>query len=154
MPRHLVFHVLGPLEIERDGSPLPVRGSKLRGLLAVLLFEAGELLTQEMLIDALWGEEPPPTARTALQMHISRLRKLLDGDPSVTLEFRLKGERLTAVMAGREFKLQPYLGSEFKLEGLTGYSVRFLEDAKGAVAEAFLIQPNGLFSLKRKAATP
>ena len=75
-------------------------------------------------------------------------------DPSFAMEFRLKGERLTAVMAGREFKFQPYLGSEFKLEGLTGYSVRFLEDAKGAVAEAFLIQPNGLFSLKRKAATP
>ena len=39
-------------------------------------------------------------------------------------------------------------------EGLTGYSVRFLEDAKGAVAEAFLIQPTGLYALKRKAPAP
>jgi CubicO group peptidase (beta-lactamase class C family) len=71
-------------------------------------------------------------------------------DPSFTVDFKLKGERLTAVMTGREFKLEPYLGSEFKLEGLTGYSVRFLEDAKGTVGEALLIQPNRLYSLKRK----
>lgn len=75
-------------------------------------------------------------------------------DPSLTVDFKLKGGRLAAVMAGRELKLAPYLGTEFKLEGLTGYSVRFLEDATGTVGEAALIQPNGVYSLKRKTAAP
>jgi DNA-binding SARP family transcriptional activator len=88
MPGQLVFRVLGPLEVERDGAPLLVRGAKLRGLLAVFLFRAGHTISPETLIDALWGDEPPTTARTALQMHVSRLRKLLDGDDSVVLETR------------------------------------------------------------------
>lgn len=86
MPGHLVFRVLGPLEVERDGSPLPLRGSKIRGLLSLLLLGTERVHTPETLIDALWGDEPPPTARTALQMHVSRLRKLLAGDPVVSLE--------------------------------------------------------------------
>ncbi len=86
MPFHLVFRVLGPLGVERDGVPLPVRGSKLPGLLAFLLFRIDQVVSPETLIDALWGDSPPPTARTALQMHVSKLRKLLDGDASVRLE--------------------------------------------------------------------
>jgi DNA-binding SARP family transcriptional activator len=86
VPGQLVFRVLGPLEIERNGSPLPLRGSKLRGLLGLLLLNAEQVLDPETLIDALWGDEPPATARTALQMHVSRLRKLLEGDPAVSLE--------------------------------------------------------------------
>jgi len=86
VPGHLVFRVLGPLEVERDGSPLPLRGSKLRGLLGLLLLRVEQVMSQETLIDALWGDEPPPTARTALQMQVSRLRKLLEGDPAVSLD--------------------------------------------------------------------
>jgi DNA-binding SARP family transcriptional activator/tetratricopeptide (TPR) repeat protein len=88
LPGQLVFRVLGPLEVERDGAPIVIRGAKLGGLLAVFLFRAGQMVSPETLIDALWGDEPPPTARTALQMHISKLRKLLDGDSSVNLETR------------------------------------------------------------------
>ncbi|MGH2634569.1 MAG: BTAD domain-containing putative transcriptional regulator [Actinomycetota bacterium] len=91
MADHLVFRVLGPLEVERNGSPIPFRGSKLKGLLAVLLFGAEQVFSSPTLIDALWGDEPPATARTALQMHVSRLRKLIDGDPTVILESRDRG---------------------------------------------------------------
>ncbi len=57
-----------------------------RGLLALLLLRAEQPHPPETLIEGLWGDEPPPTARTALQMHVSRLRKLLSGDPAVSLE--------------------------------------------------------------------
>jgi predicted ATPase/DNA-binding SARP family transcriptional activator len=63
-----------------------MRGAKLRGLLGLLLLRTEQVLDPDTLIEALWGDEPPPTARTALQMHVSRLRKLLGGDPAVSLE--------------------------------------------------------------------
>ena len=43
------------------------------------------------------------------------------------------------------------LFTPFKLKGLTGFSARFVLDARGAVSELLLIQPNGIFSARRKA---
>jgi DNA-binding SARP family transcriptional activator len=76
----LVFRILGPLEV-RDGDRLvALRGAKQRLLLSMLLLHANEVVSNEALIDAIWNEKPPETARKALQMHISQLRKLLDPD--------------------------------------------------------------------------
>jgi hypothetical protein len=36
------------------------------------------------------------------------------------------------------------------LKDLTGHSVRFVVDARGAVSEAFLIQPDGVYAAKRQ----
>jgi predicted ATPase/DNA-binding SARP family transcriptional activator len=75
------FRLLGPLEVlDGDGRPLEVRGSKPRALLAQLLLREGRVATDERLIDELWGDDPPPTARAALQMHVSALRKALGPD--------------------------------------------------------------------------
>ncbi len=72
-------------------------------------------------------------------------------NPTITVNFELKGLKLTATVAGQAPRtLAPYLGTEFKLAGLTGYSVRFVQDAKGAVSEALLIQPDGAYLLKKK----
>ena len=62
-------------------------GVKQKALLAVLLLNAGEVVSSDRLIDELWGESPPADAQTALQAHVSRLRKLLepdrDGEPAL-----------------------------------------------------------------------
>lgn len=70
---------------------MPLGGPKQRTLLTVLVMRAGEVVSADALIDALWGDEPPATARTALQVRISKLRKLLAGDPSAKLETRGPG---------------------------------------------------------------
>lgn len=46
-------------------------------MLSLLLLEAGRPLDADLLIDRFWGEEPPATARAALQTHISQLRQRL-----------------------------------------------------------------------------
>jgi predicted ATPase/DNA-binding SARP family transcriptional activator len=74
------FRVLGPLEVWRDGQQLAVRGGKPRALLAMLLLHAGEAVSTDRLIDALWGERPPPTAANALQAHVSALRRAFEPD--------------------------------------------------------------------------
>jgi predicted ATPase/class 3 adenylate cyclase/DNA-binding winged helix-turn-helix (wHTH) protein len=71
------FHILGPLEALDGGQPVPLSGSKLRAVLALLLLHREETLSSDRLIDELWGEEPPATAAKTLQVHISRLRKAL-----------------------------------------------------------------------------
>lgn len=77
------FAVLGPLTV--TGGELPIeRRSHLR-LLSILLFQAGRAIETDALIDRFWGEDPPPTARAALQTHMSQLRRLL-GDGVVTTE--------------------------------------------------------------------
>jgi DNA-binding SARP family transcriptional activator len=71
------FRVLGPLEVIDDGEPVPLGGAKQRALLAVLLLHANTVVSRDRLIDELWGTSPPETAQTALQVHISQLRKRL-----------------------------------------------------------------------------
>ncbi|MFF4085087.1 BTAD domain-containing putative transcriptional regulator [Streptomyces sp. NPDC001777] len=46
-------------------------------MLATLLVRANEIVSVDGLIDELWGENPPRTATTTLQVYVSQLRKLL-----------------------------------------------------------------------------
>src|SRR5262249_37222492 len=78
--RRMEFRILGPLEVEVDGRLLPVGGSRQRALLALLLLHANEVVSRDTLIDEVWGGRPPDSGRTALQVHVSQLRKLLDPD--------------------------------------------------------------------------
>src|SRR5438093_7388220 len=71
------FRILGPLDAVSDGRALDLGGAKQRALLAMLLLHANEVVSQDRLIDALWDEAPPETARKAVQVYISQLRKLL-----------------------------------------------------------------------------
>src|SRR5262245_17908585 len=74
------FELLGPLRVvEGDSDRTPVR-PKQRALLALLILRRGEVVPGAQLIEAMWGEEPPGTAQTALHGHISSLRKALGAD--------------------------------------------------------------------------
>ena len=82
MPR---FRILGPLEVlADDGTPIPLGGAKLRAVLSVLLLRAGEVVSTDFLIEAIWGGNAPRTAPTSLQNSISALRKALGADVVVT----------------------------------------------------------------------
>jgi WD40 repeat protein/DNA-binding SARP family transcriptional activator/energy-coupling factor transporter ATP-binding protein EcfA2 len=69
--------LLGPLEVRHCGRVVPLGGYRQRLVLGVLLLNAERIVSTDWLIDAVWGEEPPRTARKTLQVYISRLRKLL-----------------------------------------------------------------------------
>ncbi len=80
------FSVLGPLLAwADDGSPLVISRPSQRSTLAVLLLHAAQPPTRTLLIDALWGDNPPADADTALRVRMSDLRRALgDGDRLVT----------------------------------------------------------------------
>jgi len=87
------FRILGPFEVlAADGEPLPLGGQKQRALLVALLLRANDVVSTDVLIDRLWGENPPRTARTSLQNAVSALRQLLGPNVLVT---RSPGYRLT-----------------------------------------------------------
>jgi DNA-binding SARP family transcriptional activator len=78
------FRLLGPLEALDGERPLPLGGTRQRALLALLLVEANRVVPADRLVDELWPEGPPPTAATALQVYVSRLRKVLGANAIAT----------------------------------------------------------------------
>ncbi|MDQ3874440.1 MAG: winged helix-turn-helix domain-containing protein, partial [Actinomycetota bacterium] len=76
----LEFRLLGPLEVLIDGRAVTPTRQKQRALLAVLALHAGTVLSADRLVDELWGEHPPPTAKGSLQNLVSSLRKMLGRD--------------------------------------------------------------------------
>lgn len=87
--------VLGPLAMwAADGTPLDVRGVRLRGLLARLALGAGRPVGVDTLVDGLWGSEAP--SANALQSLVSRLRASLPvTESSISVQSGPAGYTLT-----------------------------------------------------------
>lgn len=77
-PAMLTVHVLGPVEVRRDGRPLDLGGPQQRAVIAHLALDAGRVVSVERLIDRLWGESPPRTPLGTLQSYVSRLRRVVE----------------------------------------------------------------------------
>ncbi|MGP4044716.1 AfsR/SARP family transcriptional regulator [Streptomyces sp. 2A115] len=73
----LEYRLLGPVEVWSDGRRLALGGPKPRALLAALLLWPGRVVSADTLIDAVWGEGPPDTARALIQTYVSGLRRAL-----------------------------------------------------------------------------
>ncbi len=84
------FRCLGPLEVTGlDGMPIDLGGPQQRLVLALLLIHANEVVSTDRIIDSVWGESPPDTARKTVQGYVSALRKVLPAGS--TLESRMPG---------------------------------------------------------------
>ncbi|HEV2060611.1 MAG TPA: AfsR/SARP family transcriptional regulator, partial [Solirubrobacteraceae bacterium] len=104
LPEPLKFRILGPLEVSDAGRPIRLGGAKQRSVLAILLLRAGEAVSIDSLVDGLWGESPPDDAASALQQHVSRLRRALE--PHEVLRTRSPG--YVAELAGCELDLHEF----------------------------------------------
>ncbi|MEV4014516.1 BTAD domain-containing putative transcriptional regulator [Nonomuraea angiospora] len=69
--------LLGAFQVSRGDAVLPVPGARLRGLLVRLALAGGRAVEPGVLVDAIWGEEPPSGSAAALQTLVSRLRRAL-----------------------------------------------------------------------------
>ena len=68
------FQVLGPVRLTAHAAELPLGGRQQRLVLALLIAANGRTVSTGALIDDVWGEEPPPSARKALQGYVHHLR--------------------------------------------------------------------------------
>ncbi|MEV0702107.1 BTAD domain-containing putative transcriptional regulator [Saccharopolyspora sp. NPDC050389] len=71
------FRVLGPVEVGDGASARRLTAYRQRVVLGLLLLRVNEFVSVDELIDAIWGESPPPTAREQVQICVSRLRRML-----------------------------------------------------------------------------
>lgn len=97
------FRVLGPVGVFHDGRCAWLGGRRERTLLATLLLAAGRVVPINRLIDVVWGDAPPATARRQVHSAVSVLRRVL-------------GDRLTTVDPGYLVTVEP---GELDLEAFT-----------------------------------
>ena len=72
------FRVLGPLVASDRDAPVSLGGPQQQTVFAVLLAHANTVVSTDRLIDEVWGESPPDTARKAVQSYVALLRKAVN----------------------------------------------------------------------------
>ncbi|HEY6480328.1 MAG TPA: helix-turn-helix domain-containing protein, partial [Streptosporangiaceae bacterium] len=73
----LRVQLLGPLAVSRGPVPVALGSARQRAVLGLLAMHAGTSLSRAAIVDALWGDEPPPTSAVMIQAQVSRLRHVL-----------------------------------------------------------------------------
>src|SRR5262245_50176100 len=69
------FRILGPMEVPGAAADIPPGRHQV--VLGALLLEANRVVRVDQLIDAIWYDDPPATARTQVQICVSGLRQHL-----------------------------------------------------------------------------
>ncbi|MEV8320935.1 BTAD domain-containing putative transcriptional regulator, partial [Streptomyces sp. NPDC059900] len=69
--------VLGPLGVRVGGVAVMPTAPKPRKVLALLALHVDRVVPVGLLVEELWGERPPRSARTTLQTYILQLRELI-----------------------------------------------------------------------------
>jgi len=73
----MIFHVLGPLTVHFGSSERGYRSGREARILGAFLIQAGQPVTTDDLVDLLWAEAPPATARQQVQNCASTVDRLL-----------------------------------------------------------------------------
>jgi DNA-binding SARP family transcriptional activator len=121
--------VLGPLQVRQDGAPVTIPGAKPRAILTMLGLHGLSVVAADVLVQLIWGDDPPRTAVKALQTHISSLRHTL-GDGFVLTEGA--GWRLsTTEIDASRYKLAAKLGRDAAAAGDTSQALGLFEEALG-----------------------
>lgn len=68
------FQILGPMEITGDTGKVVIAAHRQQIILMLLLVEANRPVPVERLIEAVWGDSPPSTAKGQIQICVSQLR--------------------------------------------------------------------------------
>ena len=77
MTSKLEFCLLGPVVVRCDGVALPVPRGRQRAVLAVLLLNAGRVVSVGEIAETLWGPAPLPSASATIRNYVKRLRRVL-----------------------------------------------------------------------------
>ncbi|MDX8141503.1 BTAD domain-containing putative transcriptional regulator [Lentzea sp. BCCO 10_0061] len=132
------FRVLGPVEVDGPGSAARIPPGRQQMILGLLLVEANRMVSTETLVDALWEENPPDTARTQVQICVSRLRRTLAGaGMSAVIDTRPPGYELR--LNGDTLDLADFLARTTEARVL-------VKEGRTAEAAALLREASALWS--------
>jgi DNA-binding SARP family transcriptional activator/tetratricopeptide (TPR) repeat protein len=86
------INLLGPMEVRTGGRVVDVGGPRQRLVLAALAADVGCPVPMQVLIDRVWADAPPDSARHTLHAYAARLRRVLDhGGDTVPGRLALRG---------------------------------------------------------------
>ncbi|WP_172386032.1 BTAD domain-containing putative transcriptional regulator [Streptomyces sp. MNP-20] len=121
------YRVLGITRALRpDGTLAAVGGARLRALLAALALRPGRTVPVAVLVDEVWGGEPPADAAGALQALVGRLRRALGA------------QAVASVDGGYQLRAAPDDVDAHRFERLVGEGTRALADGDPAKAAVVL----------------
>lgn len=69
--------VLGPLVVRLGSVQVELRAEKQRSVLGLLALHAGEVVSRDRIVDALWSDRPPASWRNLVHTYVARLRGVL-----------------------------------------------------------------------------
>lgn len=75
----IAFRVLGPIQVTGPLGAVSIPAARERATLSQLIFNAGKVVSADRLAEAVWGYSAPRTAKTQIQICISKLRRALEG---------------------------------------------------------------------------
>jgi DNA-binding SARP family transcriptional activator/tetratricopeptide (TPR) repeat protein len=78
------YRILGPLSVAGDDGHAAVTAGRDRIVLAMLLLRPNRIVPISEIIEAVWGDTPPATARGQMHTCVSRLRRVLPADAILT----------------------------------------------------------------------
>ncbi|MBB4684415.1 AfsR/SARP family transcriptional regulator [Amycolatopsis jiangsuensis] len=115
------INLLGPLEAHRDDhrANLAPAAQKVRQTLAMLVLNAGRVVSLEQLMDELWNDDPTASAHTAVQTYVYQLRKRFSlGNPRSAGAVRADEVLLATVDGGYQLSLPADHVDVFRFEPL------------------------------------
>ena len=75
------YRLLGRLEVLSDGTPVDLGSHRQRALLALLLVNAGTVLSTDRILDELWTDAGAADKHSSLWVYVSGLRGALEPEP-------------------------------------------------------------------------
>ena len=136
----LEFRILGPLEVAGVTGPLRLGGPKQRGVLAILLLRANQVVPVDEIASAIYGEDAPATAVAQIRDHVSQLRKLLFGG-----EAAVDGSALETCAPGYRLHVDPEQLDAMRFEKRTREAAAALDRGEAGLAADWLREALGLW---------
>ncbi|WP_369229190.1 BTAD domain-containing putative transcriptional regulator [Streptomyces sp. R21] len=129
------IEVLGALSVRENGVPVVPTAPKPRQVLALLALNADQVVSVARLIEELWDENPPRSARTTLQTYVLQLRELIAEALAADAGERCTAKDILTTVPGG-YRLESRGGTadfrEFERRAGAGYRAMDAEDYPGA----------------------
>jgi DNA-binding SARP family transcriptional activator len=129
------IEVLGALSVREHGVSITPTAPKPRQVLALLALHADRMVPVSSLIEELWDDEPPRSARTTLQTYVLQLRELIGAALAAGGETDVTAKDILVTLPGG-YRLDSRGGRvdfrEFEQRAGAGYRAMDAEDFTGA----------------------
>lgn len=130
----MVYQILGPLRVVKDGHVHTIKAHKVKTLLAVLLIRGNQIVSTEQLFAELWEDAPPRRATAGVHVYVSQLRKFLAQSMATQDQLITRAPGYLLEVGSDELDLMVF--RRLMQKGRASMRARHYEEASGAFSVA------------------